>query len=524
MSHFVRLVYNDIVDFFVHKAEGIRYCIYEFLQDSPYLLRHRKLDCLTAYLPEEFSDGFVIRKTSSCGEKIILDCAYRGSCYLGGEGVALAFAESQMSLTVLEHHFQRPTAGIYFPSLGKVKRSVSCKHSVPTAMIGSSCQENTYFDTSENRVILDIVATQSAAVFLQFLLFAFLDKLGCGKLLAPDLVFCAALLSDLYHAEPMACDMKTMYEPHYLFVGEPAVGKHILEFEFMPDGTADHLFGQFHFRGIVGCFALIKQRTRLFANLSFLKLSGTHAIVALPAFLPKKFEFKEQLGNAVRDSHCQTFESKYRLVAQMGMDTADFLYHAARFLMVCIIQDKTDILSFVVGAHPYLVPKLEAYTPHGFPPVHIGIGNEPIESILVCGHERCQGDSTTVNAGYFLHSEKRHHQQTLENTQKPVDLVAFADHAYGISFCHLDRSEDVSYILHCCRHIGFFEKSFDIREKRRNFVYRHGDEFVFSLVPKFTHFLQYTQETMSFFYTLISSILYLRNLNNITTLITFSKG
>lgn len=60
---------------------------------------------------------------------------------------------------------------------------------------------------------------------------------------------------------------------------------------------------------------------------------------------------------------------------------------------------------------------------------------------------------------------------------------------------------------------GLLEKRFDIREKRGNFVYRHGIEYVFWVVLKITHFLPIRQETMSFFYAIIIGYLYLRNLN-----------
>ncbi len=48
----LRLVDDNIVDFFVQKAEGFCYGIYELLKDSPYLLRNRYLDRLLRNLPE----------------------------------------------------------------------------------------------------------------------------------------------------------------------------------------------------------------------------------------------------------------------------------------------------------------------------------------------------------------------------------------------------------------------------------------------------------------------------------------
>lgn len=39
------------------------------------------------------------------------------------------------------------------------------------------------------------------------------------------------------------------------------------------------------------------------------------------------------------------------------------------------------------------------------------------------------------------------------------------------------------------KNIRIFEEHFDIREKRSNFVYRHGLEYVLVWYLKFTHFL-----------------------------------
>lgn len=102
MSNFLRLVNNNIEDFFVYQAEGIRYCIDEFLQDPPYLLSHGYLNSFLGYLAEYFPDCLIIGKSSGYGEKVVLDGTYGGSCYLGGKTPALAFAESKISLAVLE--------------------------------------------------------------------------------------------------------------------------------------------------------------------------------------------------------------------------------------------------------------------------------------------------------------------------------------------------------------------------------------------------------------------------------------
>lgn len=71
-----------------------------------------------------------------------------------------------------------------------------------------------------------------------------------------------------------------------------------------------------------------------------------------------------------------------------------------------------------------------------------------------------------------------------------------------------------AYSQHSCCRIRIFEKVFDNREKRCNFVYRH--EWVDFLVwcHIFAHFLEFIQEIMSFFLTSVFWNHYLRNLNN----------
>lgn len=515
MSHFVRLVYNDIVDFFVHEAEGIRNGIYEFLQYTPYLLGHGELQGLSAHVPEKLAYGFVIGETSCSGKKVILDGAYRRCCNLSCESVALTLTEPKIARAVFEDDFQSPTSGVNLPCFEKVKGGIGGEYSVPTAVIGAPGEKNPDFYPAKLGIVLDIMAPQFATVFLQFIALAFFDKLRSGKFLAPDLVFRAAVLSHLYHAEPMAGDVESMNESNYLLVGEPTVSQYITKFKLMADCPTDHLFGQFNFGSIVGSLALIKQLAGLLACLASFELLSTHAVVTLLAFLPDKLNVKEQLGDTIGDSHGKTFKSEHRLMAQVRVNPPNLLHHPAGLLMVGVIKNKTYVFSLVVGAQSYHFPELERYAPYGLAPVNIRIVKETVKRILVCGHHRSQW-VLFVHSGDFPQSEKREHQQTLEYAQQPIDLVVFAEHAYGVSFSHLDRTEDVPYVpyvLHCSCHIRIIEKCFDIREKRCNFVYRHGYEPNFCVVTKITHFLRHTQEPMSFFYAFISILAYLRNLN-----------
>ncbi|MFS6554341.1 hypothetical protein VPJ68_02340, partial [Parabacteroides distasonis] len=110
-------------------------------------------------------------------------------------------------------------------------------------------------------------------------------------------------------------------------------------------------------------------------------------------------------------------------------------------------------------------------------------------------------------------AEARKQQKTLKYGEQPVHAVALACDSKRVTLGHPDLSENGTYVLHGCCHIRIFEEIFDIREKRCNFVYRHGIELVLVWYLKFTHFLPYRQETMSFFYAPISGNRDLRNLN-----------
>ncbi len=147
MSTFLRLVDDNIIDFFGQEAEGFRYGIHELLNDSPYLLRHRYLDRLLGNFPENLTDCLIIGEPFCRGEEIVLDSAYSGRCYLGNKSPALALAEPKIGLAVLEDNFQAPSAGIYFPRLEKFQACVSGKKSVPFSVLGPACKKDPDRDT-----------------------------------------------------------------------------------------------------------------------------------------------------------------------------------------------------------------------------------------------------------------------------------------------------------------------------------------------------------------------------------------
>lgn len=223
MSQFVRMIDYSIIDFFVQQAENRRYCRYQLLKYSPYLLGDGELDCFFGNIQEESSDCLIIAEPFRDGKNVILDAAQCGGGNLRGEAGALALAESQICLAILEYHFKSPASGIYPPSLEEIHSGIGCKKSVPFAVLRSPHKKYSYRNPSERCVKHDIVAFELSVALLQFEFFSEPHKCGGREIPMFGMVFCLAVLADLYHAEPMAFYMAAMYESDNLFIGKPAV-------------------------------------------------------------------------------------------------------------------------------------------------------------------------------------------------------------------------------------------------------------------------------------------------------------
>lgn len=512
MSQFVRLIDQSIIDFFVQKAEDLSYCRDQFLKNTPYLLGDRELYGLSGNLPEESADGFVVSEAFGDGEDVVLQRAQRRGCNLRCEAGTLAFAEPQIGLAILEHDFKSPASGIYLPSFEEIQPGVGSKQSVPFAMTCTADEEYPYRHASERSVKHEVVAFESAAVLREFKFLAKFHKCGSGEVSMFGLVFCLAVLADLYHAEPMAFDVPAMDEPDNILVGKPAVGQDIAKLYAPADGSPYHLFGQFYLGHVIFLFSLTKRLAVMFGGATPFEFYGTHAIVAFLALLSDYGEIKKNLGNSVGDSHAETFEPEYRLVGEMGMDTTDFLNRPASLLMVGVVKNQTDVPGFMVGTHVYAVPQLDGYMPQSLSPVYIGIFHKPIEDIFPCLDQWFK-NAVLLVAVCVSDAEAREQQKALKYGEQSVHAVALACDGKRVPFGHFDLRENGTYALHGGCHIRILEKIFDIREKRCNFVYRHGLEFFLVWYLKITHFLAIRQESMSFFYAPISGNQYLRNLN-----------
>ena len=521
MSHFVRPVDHDIVDLFVQKAEGGRYCRDQFLEKSPYLLGNRELKRLFAYLPEKSSDGLIVTEASGHRKHVVLKAAEGGGSYLSCEACALAFPEAEVCLAIFEHDFQTPSSGVDFPCLEELHFGVRGKQAVPFAMGGASYKKDSNLDSTENGVKHDIVALEASAVFPQSELLAFLYKGRSREVAVFRMILCLSALADLYHPEPVALGVKAVDEPDYLLVGEPAVGQNIPELDFVFDGSLDHLLEKLNLALVIFLFPGFEGLAGSFGHMAPFAFLGAHAVISGFAFLSEYGEIKKHLRDAVGHGNAETFEAKHGLMAKMGMHAPDFLYGAPRFLMVCVIDNKTRAISLMVGTDVDLRPKLRGYLPHGVAPVYVGVLHKSVEHVF-SGFDEGRHGGVLPLAPYVADAETREEEHALENSHETVDAVLLALHAQSAFLRHFYAGEKARKGMHGFGHVRIFEKFIDFREKRSNFVYRHGLEYVFLVVLKITHFLPIRQETMSFFYVLISRNRYLRNLNSIIILKVFA--
>lgn len=512
MSHLFRLIDNGIVDFFVQKAEDSRYCRDKILENAPYLLSHRELDSFPGYFPEESSDCLIIAEASGHRKNVILKTTQCRGRYLGCEACTLAFAESEIGLAVLEHDFKRPASGVDLPRLNKIETGVSCEQSVPFAVLCPAHEEYPDGYASKDSIVYDIVALEFAAVLLQLEFLAEFYKCRCGEITMLRVIFCLAVLADLYHAEPMAFYMTGVDETDNVLAGEPAVRQNIAELYAFAYRPLYHLFGKFELGDVVCFFALLQDLAVMLRPVTTLKFFVAHAVIPVLSLFSDYVEVKENLRHAVCHGHAEAFEAEDGLMRQMGMHPAYFLDGAPCLLMVSVVKNKTDILLLVVGAYVDTIPQLDGYVPQCLAPVDEWIFHKTVENILA-GLDKRLKSAVLVTAPAVLYPEAWEEKQNLEHGQQRVDAVAPACDCKRVSLGHPDLGKNRGYVLHGVCHIGIFEKRFDIREKWRNFVNRHGLELVFWWYLKLLNFCQLGKKPCRFFYARISEITYLRNLN-----------
>lgn len=478
MSHFFILIDNSIVDFFVQKSKDPCYGGDQFLKDSPYLLGDRELERFFGYFPEESSDCLIATESFCNGKNIVLNAAQSGSRCLGGKAGTLALPKTKICLAVLEHDFQCPSAGVNLPRLEEIKGCVSSEKAVPFAVPGAPYKEYPDRNSAEYSIILNVVALELAAVFLQVEFLSEFHECQSGEIAMLRVIFSPAVLADLYHAEPVAFNVTAMDEPHDFLVGEPAVGQHIAESYPLAYGPLYHFLGKLDFGHIIFFPALGKYFAVMIGGMAALKFPGAHAVVAFLPLLTYDGEIKKNLRNAVGNSHAKAFEAENGLVDKMGMYPADSLDGAPCLLMVGVIENQAYIFRFMVGTQMYPVPQLYRYMPEGLSPVYIRIVHETVKDIFL-RLDQWLKRAILLIAVSVPDAEAREKQKALEDGKQPIDTVAFAGNAESVTLRHSDMRDDRTYVLHCACHIGISEKIFDIREKWCIFVYRHGFELVF---------------------------------------------
>lgn len=172
-----------------------------------------------------------------------------------------------------------------------------------------SHKEYPYRNTSERGVKHDIAASEPAAVLLQLELFPKFHKSGSREVSVFGVVFCLAVVTDLYHAGPMAFNVAAMDEPDNLLVRKPAVRQYVSKLYASADSPLYHLFCEFYLGHVVFILPLTEYIAVMFGGVAPFEFFGTHAVVAFLPLLPHDCEIKKNLGNSIGDSHTKTFES-----------------------------------------------------------------------------------------------------------------------------------------------------------------------------------------------------------------------
>lgn len=170
------------------------------------------MDGLFGDFPEKTFYCLAISEALCNSEDIVLDAALCSGGNLGREACAPALAESEIGLAILEHDFMGHASGIYPPSLEEIHSGVGCKQTVPFSALCPWLKKDSDRDSAELVIIHDIVAFELAAILLHLEILAKLHKGGSREIRMFGMVFCLAVLTDLYHPDPMAFHTATMNE------------------------------------------------------------------------------------------------------------------------------------------------------------------------------------------------------------------------------------------------------------------------------------------------------------------------
>lgn len=423
ISKFIGLSEDYFVDFFVCDAEGLRYCVNEFLKNCPYLLCNRELNSFSGDFTKNSSDCLVRKETLGHRKDVVLNTAERCRSNLRGKISTLTFAKTKISFAVFEYDFQTPATGIDFPCFKKRERCISGKQTVPASMVCPSDKEDSYGHICKHCVHHDIVTLELLAVLFVFLESS--DKLRSCKIAAGGMVFGSAFFTDLYHSHPMALVSSGVNEIYKILAGEPAVRQNIAKFDSMSDGTCYHLLGKLRLFLLVGSFALFEVIIiRTLDSMASGKFFVTHSIVTILSFFAYNVKIKKQLRETVSHCHAQTLEAKYGPMLKMGMYPAYHLEGSPGLVVIGVIDDEAHVLRLVVAADMNPVPQLNRDVPKSLAPLDVRTLHEAVENILLSTKQLLK--SASFDPMRVLYPKIRKHDQPLEDRQQPVDTVLLA--------------------------------------------------------------------------------------------------
>ena len=108
MTEFIRSIHKRIKDLFILDTEAqcnLADHLKHYIPDS---LGESKFRATLGSILEECTHGLVVREPSGGREQIVLHGRDSGHCNLRREVAHLVLSESEILLTLLEDHFQRP--------------------------------------------------------------------------------------------------------------------------------------------------------------------------------------------------------------------------------------------------------------------------------------------------------------------------------------------------------------------------------------------------------------------------------
>ena len=478
MFDFFRTIDNSVIGGFFGDTEEFHYDINDRLKDSPNLLCDTKLSCFLGHLSEKLTDSLIVTEPFSHGENVVSDGA---KCCVGNlrcEVCALALSKTQILFAILEKHLEGPSPGVNLPGFHELEIPVGGEQSVPLAFSAPPDKEETNFQSVDGGVKGHVIAVQTSGVF-PYLAVVAEPAHQCRGIEQPifslelHLALSFSGLSDLDHTEPVALHTTALHETDELLACEPAVGQYIREPDAPLYGATYHLFGQLYLgEAVVVCTFLI----RFYSGLPIVVMSGfnlfvRHAVFACLALLSYKGKVKDYLGDTVGNSHEKGLETKYALVFEMRVDSAYVLNGPSRLVEVCVIDYKAGIPAFILAAETDLVPKLAGDTPKDVTPFYGRILYESVVYILLCSGEFLKRGASGTE--YVLRPHKDHNNQSLKYPKNRIQGIALAFDSKCKPLSHSDIRKYHAYGLHGFCEVIIFEKSFDIRDKRCNFVNRH---------------------------------------------------